>query len=86
MLRDAVDGAIREGLRDPALPALTELGTRHPKEGDRIRAVLHETGIFPPTLGRDDGFVADCVALGRICRRAGVRAAIRCAVEEAADG
>jgi fructuronate reductase len=80
---DAVDPAIREGLRDPALPDLTALGARHPREGDRVRAVLHESGIFPPALGRDDAFVADCVSLAEIGRRDGVRAAIRCAVEEA---
>jgi fructuronate reductase len=83
---DAVADEIRQGLRDPALPALTELGARHPKEGDRVRAVLHETALFPPALGRDDVFVADCVALADTCRRDGVRAAIRNALEEAAGG
>jgi fructuronate reductase len=81
---DAVDGAVREGLRDPALPVLVELGARHADEGDRVRAVLHETGIFPQALGQDEAFVADCVTLAGTCRRDGVRAAIREALQEVA--
>ena len=81
---DAVDDAVREGLRDPALDTLAALGARHPEDGDRVLAVLHETGIFPPALGGDEPFVADCVTLAETCHRSGVRAAIRSAVEEAA--
>jgi fructuronate reductase len=81
---DAVDGVVREGLRDPALDTLVALGARHADEGDRVRAVLHETGIFPPALGQDETFVADCVTLAGTCRRDGVRAAIREALQEVA--
>jgi fructuronate reductase len=86
----AVEDPIREGLRDPALAALTALGTRYRRERDRVRAVLLDTPIFPQALGQDDDFLAACVELGETCRRGGVRAAIEAArtaahAEEAAD-
>jgi fructuronate reductase len=79
----AVDGPISEGLRDPALASLTVLGTRYRREPDRVRAVLLDTPIFPQALGRDNGFLADCLELGETCRRGGVRAAIRAALTAA---
>jgi fructuronate reductase len=75
----AVEAPIREGLRDPALAALTALGARYRGERDRVRAVLLDTAIFPKALGHDDDFLAHCVELGETCRRDGVRAAIEAA-------
>jgi fructuronate reductase len=79
----AVAGPIRDGLRDPALETLAALGTRHPRERDRVRAVLLDTPVFPQALARDDAFLADCVELGETCRRGGARAAIRAALAAA---
>lgn len=76
--------AVRNGLRDPALRSLTAVGAHHDREEDRVRAVLVDSGLFPASLAAEDAFADDCVQLAEICRRAGVRAAIRAAVEQAA--
>jgi fructuronate reductase len=76
----AVDPAVRAGLHDPALATLTALGARHPEAGERVRAVLRDTAVFPPALGQDEAFVADCVALAEALARGGVAAATKAAV------
>jgi fructuronate reductase len=77
----ATDPGVREGLRDPALEILISIGSSHPSETDRVSSVLLDSGIFPEQLANQEAFIADCVELGEILRRAGVRAAIREALE-----
>lgn len=76
----------REGLRDPALTTGATIGTQHAREGDRVRAVLVDSGIFPSRLAEQQAFVEDCVELGETCRRGGVRAAMRAAASQVAAG
>jgi hypothetical protein len=61
MLTSAPFGPAREGL----CATLTAVGVRHPQGGDRDRAVLLGTPTFPPALGRDGAFLADCVRARR---------------------
>jgi fructuronate reductase len=78
----ATELEVREGLRDPALDTLTSIGSRYPRETDRIRAVLLDSGIFPAQLANQDTFIADCAELAETLRRGGVRAAIRTALNQ----
>jgi fructuronate reductase len=78
----ATEPQIREGLRDPALEILTSIGSSHSRETDRVRSVLLDSGIFPAQLGNQEAFITDCAELGETLRRAGVRAAIRAALEQ----
>ena len=78
----STDPRVREGLRDPAAALLASIGSSHPAESDRVRALLVDSGIFPAQLADQEVFIADCVALAEICRRAGVRAAISAALQQ----
>ena len=78
----ATDPTVREGLRDPSMATLNGIGERHPREPDRVQAVLIDSGIFPAHLGEEQVFLGDCAELAEICRRAGVRAAIRAALQQ----
>jgi fructuronate reductase len=79
---DATGPTVSEGLRDPALAVLNGIGERHPREKDRVAAVLIDSGVFPAELGNDQVFLDECGELAETCRRAGVRAAIRAALQQ----
>jgi fructuronate reductase len=78
----ATNPQAREGLRDPALETLISIGSSHSRETDRVRSVLLNSGIFPAQLGNQEAFITDSAELGETLRRAGVRAAIRAALEQ----
>src|SRR5215213_1513063 len=73
---------VREGLRDPDLETLTKIGSSHPRETDRVRSVLLDSGIFPAQLSEQQAFITDCAELAETLRRGGVRPAIRAALEQ----
>jgi fructuronate reductase len=79
----ATEPQVREGLRDPDLETLTKIGSSHPRETDRVRSVLLDSGIFPARLAEQQAFITDCAELAETLRRGGVRSAIRAALEQA---
>jgi fructuronate reductase len=79
----ATEPQVREGLRDPDLETLTKIGSSHPRETDRVRSVLLDSGIFPAQLAEQQAFITDCAELAETLRQGGVRPAIRAALEQA---
>jgi fructuronate reductase len=78
----ATEPEVREGLRDPDLETLTKIGSGHPRETDRVRSVLLDSGIFPAQLAEQRAFITDCAELAETLRRGGARSAIRAALEQ----